>query len=53
MAGDRKFESNEEVIDGVNEYFEALVESDHKNGIIALEYHYEKYINLDGDYVEN
>ena len=50
--GGKKFDSNEEVIDAVNEYFEGLDESDYKNGITALEHRYEKCISLDGDYVE-
>lgn len=50
--GGKKFESNEQVIGAVNEYFEGLDESDYKNGITALEHRYEKCINLDGDYVE-
>jgi len=50
--GGKKFKSNGEVIDAVNEYFEGLDESDYKNGITALEHCYEKCIDLDGDYVK-
>ena len=40
------------VINAVNEYFEGLDKSNYKNGITALEHHYEKCISLDKDYVE-
>ncbi|XP_014480070.1 PREDICTED: odorant receptor 45b-like [Dinoponera quadriceps] len=40
--GGKKFETNEEVIDAVNEYFEGLDISDYKNDITALEHRYEK-----------
>ncbi|XP_033221192.1 histone-lysine N-methyltransferase SETMAR-like [Belonocnema kinseyi] len=36
--GGKKFQSNEEVIDPIDEYFEGLNESVNKNGITALEY---------------
>lgn len=50
--GGKRFKSNEEVIEAVNEYFEELDESTFKTGITQLEHRYEKCISVDGDYVE-
>lgn len=51
LAG-KKFQSNEEVINEVNSYFEGLDESVYKNGLNALEYRWKKCIELEGEYVE-
>jgi len=50
--GGKRFKSNEEVIEAVNQYFEELDESTFKTGITKLEHRYEKCISVDGDYVE-
>ncbi|XP_033231716.1 histone-lysine N-methyltransferase SETMAR-like [Belonocnema kinseyi] len=50
--GGKNFQSNEEIIDAVNAYFEGLDESFYKNGITELEHRYEKCISLEGDYAE-
>lgn len=50
--GGKRFGSNEEVIEAVNQYFEELDESTFKLGITKLEHRYEKCISLSGDYVE-
>lgn len=51
LAG-KKFQSNEEVMNEVNTYFEDLDESVYKNGLNALEYRWNKCIELAGEYVE-
>lgn len=50
--GGKRFADNEEVISAVNGYFEELDESVYKEGICRLEHRYEKFIILQGDYVE-
>jgi histone-lysine N-methyltransferase SETMAR len=48
----KKFASDLEVIAASNAYFEELYESAYKDGIKALEYRWNKCIQLEGDYVE-
>jgi histone-lysine N-methyltransferase SETMAR len=51
LAGQR-FSSNQEVIAAVEGYFADLKENHYRDGIMALEYRWNKCICLKGDYVE-
>jgi len=50
--GGKRFANNEEVESAVDGYFEALDGSHYKQGIEAIEYRWEKCVELKGDYVE-
>ena len=45
--GGKRFKSNEEVIETVNQYFKELDESTFKTGITKLEHRYEKCVSID------
>jgi hypothetical protein len=47
-----RFISNQEAIAAVEGYFADLTKNHYRDGIMALENHWNKYINLKGDYVE-
>jgi hypothetical protein len=51
LAGQR-FSSNQEAIAAVEGYFADLTKNHYRNGIMALEHRWNKYISLKGDYVE-
>jgi len=51
FAGQR-FSSNQEAIAAVEGYFADLKKNHHRDGIMALEHRWNKYISLKGDYVE-
>jgi histone-lysine N-methyltransferase SETMAR len=51
LAG-RRFSSNQEVIADVEGYFADLTKNHYRDGIMALEHHWNKHISLKGDYVE-
>jgi hypothetical protein len=51
LAGQR-FSSNQEAIAAVEGYFADLTENRYRDGIMALEYRWNKDISLKGDYVE-
>lgn len=51
LAG-RKFESNEDVIQKVNQYFESIEAIHFREGIAKLEKRWGKCVELRGDYVE-
>jgi histone-lysine N-methyltransferase SETMAR len=50
-AGQR-FSSNKEAIATVDKYFVDLTKNHYRDGIMALEYRWNKYISPKGDYVE-
>ena len=50
--GGKRFSSNEEIIAATNEYFEGFDKNYFLKGIKTLEYCYNKWIQLKGDYVE-
>ena len=50
--GGKRFSSNEEIIAATNEYFEEYDKNYFLECIKKLEYRYNKYIQLKGDYVE-
>ena len=50
--GGKRFSSNEEIIAVRNEYFEGFDKNYFLKGIKTLEYCYNKWIQLKGDYVE-
>ncbi|EFN62302.1 hypothetical protein EAG_11957, partial [Camponotus floridanus] len=45
-----KFDSNIEIIDKTNAYFEGLKKSYYRDDIKKLEYHWNKYTELKGNY---
>ena len=51
LAGQR-FSSNQEAIADVEGYFADLTKNHYKDGIMALEHRWNKYISLKGDYVK-
>ena len=51
LAGQR-FSSNQEVIAAVEGYFVDLMKNHYRDGIMALELRWNKYISLKGDNVE-
>jgi histone-lysine N-methyltransferase SETMAR len=51
LAGQR-FSSNQEVIAAVEVYFADLTKNHYRDGIMALEHHWNKCISLKRDYVE-
>jgi hypothetical protein len=51
LAGQR-FSSNQEVIAAVVRYFADLTKNHYRDGIMSLEYRWNKCISLKGDYVE-
>jgi hypothetical protein len=51
LAGQR-FSSNQETIAAVERYFADLTKNHYRDGIMALEYRWNKCISLKGDYVE-
>jgi histone-lysine N-methyltransferase SETMAR len=51
LAGQR-FSSNQEAITAVERYFADLTKNRYRDGIMALEYRWNKCISLKGDYVE-
>jgi uncharacterized protein YifE (UPF0438 family) len=51
LAGQR-FSSNQEAITAEEEYFADLTKNHYRDGVMALEHRWNKYINLKGDYVE-
>ena len=48
----KKYESDEDVIAAINEYFDELGERAHRDGIRVLKHRWTKSIELDWDYVE-
>jgi hypothetical protein len=48
----RRFSSNQEAIAAVEGYFAELTKNHYRDGIMALEHHWNKYISLKGDYVK-
>ena len=48
----KRFSSKEEIIAATNEYFEGFDENYFLEDIKKLEYHYNKFIQLKGDYVK-
>ena len=50
--GSKRFSSNEDIIAATNEYFEGFDKNYFIKGIKTLEYCYNKWIQLKGDYVE-
>jgi hypothetical protein len=52
LAGQR-FSSNQEATADVAGYFADLTMNHYRDGIMALEHRWNKYISLNGDYVEN
>jgi len=51
LAGQR-FPSNQEAIADVEGYFADLTKNHYRDGIMALEHRWNKYISVKGDYVE-
>jgi len=51
LAGHR-FSSNQEAISTVEGYFADLTKNHYRDGIMALEHHWNKCIRLKGDYVK-
>jgi histone-lysine N-methyltransferase SETMAR len=51
LAG-RRFSSNQEAIAAVERYFADLTKNHYRDGIMALEHRWNKYISLKGDCVE-
>ena len=51
--GGQRFTNNEGVESAVNGYFEEFDRSNYKQGIEAVEHHWEKCIELKGDYIRN
>jgi hypothetical protein len=51
LAGQR-FSSNQQTISAVEGYFADLTENHYRDGIMALEHRWNKYISRKGDYVE-
>jgi len=48
----QRFSSNQEAIAAVEGYFADLTKNHYRDGIMALEHHWNKCISLKGDYVE-
>jgi histone-lysine N-methyltransferase SETMAR len=51
LAGQR-FSSNQEAIAAVRRYFVYFTKNHYRDGIMALQHHWNKCISLKGDYVE-
>jgi len=52
LAGQR-FSSNQEATAAIEGYFADLTKNHYRDGIMALEYRWNKCISLKGDYVKN
>ena len=48
----KRFLSNEEVIAGIEAYFDSLPDSHFRDGIHKLEDHWNKCIKVQGEYIE-